>query len=123
MSSNSGPGYAKHPEHRVALVPERERVVVTVRGEVIADSRRAIRVEEGSYPPVEYIPREDVKMERLVRTEHHTYCPFKGEASYFGLAGGPTNAVWTYEKPYDEVRDIAGHVAFYPDKVDSIVVG
>jgi uncharacterized protein (DUF427 family) len=118
---NSGPGYAKHPEHRITTHPAKIRVQVTYRGEVIADTREAVAMEEGNYPIVYYVPREDVKMERLVRTSHTTYCPFKGHASYYSLAGGPENAVWSYEQPYDEVAVIRERLAFYPDKVDSIV--
>ena len=128
MASNSGPGYAKHPEHRVETKREARRVRVTFQGEIIADSERTIRLEEGTYAPVYYVPREDVKMDRFVRTEHHTECPFKGTASYFSLRGAQKgelveNAVWTYEHPYDEVAVIKDHVAFYPQKVDAISVG
>jgi uncharacterized protein (DUF427 family) len=108
------------------VTPAGVRVRVTFKGEVIADTRDAIRMEEtmqGSTPApvVYYIPRKDVKMERLARTSHRTYCPFKGHASYFSLAGGAENAVWSYEQPYDEVSAIRDALAFYPDKVDSIV--
>jgi uncharacterized protein (DUF427 family) len=121
--ANSGPGYAKYPDHRVAVLPERQRVKVIVGGEVIAESERAMRLEEGSYPPVHYLPRADVRMERLAKTDHSTHCPFKGDASYFSIVGGADNAVWSYEEPYDEVTAISGHLAFYPNKVDAIVVG
>jgi uncharacterized protein (DUF427 family) len=96
------------------------RVQVKFKGELIADSRDALVLEEGSYPPVFYFPRRDVKMERLARSTRETYCPFKGQASYFSLAGGPENAVWSYEQPYDEMSAIRELLAFYPDKVDSI---
>jgi uncharacterized protein (DUF427 family) len=124
MSRNSGPGYRQHPEHRVELEHTNERVRVTFNGEVIADTTDAIRLREANYPPVYYVPRRDVKMDRLVRTGYQTYCPFKGDASYFTLSRGRTaeNAVWSYEKPYDEVIDIKEHLAFYPDRVDSIAV-
>ncbi len=121
MSANSGPGYAKHPEHRITTDPATLRVRVTVGGQVIADTREAIAMKEGDYPVVYYVPRKDVKMDRLVRTAHTTYCPFKGHASYYSLAGGPENAVWSYEQPYDEVAVIKDRLAFYPSKVDSIV--
>jgi hypothetical protein len=71
-------------------------------------------------PVVYYFPRKDVKMERLVRTEHQTYCPFKGQASYYSMKDGPENAVWTYEQPYDEMLAIKEHLAFYPDKVEIV---
>lgn len=122
MSANSGPGYKKHPGYRILTKPAGARVKVTFRGEVIADTRDAIRMEEGEYPAVYYLPRQDVKMDRLGRSTHQTYCPFKGKASYFSLANGPENAVWTYEEPYDEVSVIKERLAFYADKVDSILV-
>jgi len=121
MNANRGPGYAKHPEHRITTDPATLRVRVTVGGQVIADTREAIAMKEGNYPVVYYVPRKDVKMDRLVRTAHTTYCPFKGHASYYSLAGGPENAVWSYEQPYDEVAVIKDRLAFYPSKVDSIV--
>ena len=101
------------------LSPAGVRVRVTFNGEVVADSREAIRLEEGAYPPVYYVPRKDVKMERLIRTSH---CPHKGDATYYSLANGRTarNAVWSYEQPLVQVQAIKDHLAFYPDKVDSI---
>jgi uncharacterized protein (DUF427 family) len=117
MSANSAPGFKNHPEHRIDTKPAGVRVRVTLDGQVIADSRDAIRLEEGKYPAVFYIPRKDVQMERLERTAHHTYCPFKGQASYFSLKNGADNAVWSYETPYDEMRSIKDLLAFYPDKV------
>jgi len=120
MKANSGPGYKKYPDHRITTKPAGVRVRVKLDGEVIADTRDAIRLEEGDYPAVYYFPRKDVKMERLVRSKHQTVCPFKGTASYYSLANGAENAVWTYETPYDEVNAIKERLAFYPDKVDSI---
>jgi uncharacterized protein (DUF427 family) len=127
MSANSGPGWKQYPDHRIATSPAGARVQVTFRGDVIADTRDAIRLEEamrGSTvaPVVYYIPRKDVKMDRLKRTSHRTYCPFKGQASYYSLADGPENAAWTYDEPYDEMRAIKEYLAFYPDKIDSITV-
>jgi uncharacterized protein (DUF427 family) len=123
MSANPAPGFAKRPDHRIVTAPAGKRVQVSLKGEVIADSADAVRMEEGSYPAVYYFPRKDVRMERLERTEHHTYCPFKGQASYYSLKGGPENAVWSYETPYDEMLAIRDLLAFYPDKVDSISIG
>ena len=122
MSSNSGPGYTSHPDHRVNVTPFRGRVVVEVAGEVIAESRAALVLHESTYPPVYYLPRSDVRMDRLTRSDHHSYCPFKGNASYFDLAGRASHAVWSYEQPYDEVREIREHLAFYPKYVDAIRV-
>ena len=121
MTANSGPGYRKHPEHRIQVKPAAVRVRVTFNGEVIADTREAVEMTEGDYPLVYYVPRKDVKMDRLIRSGHRTYCPFKGQASYFSLVDGPENAVWSYEQPYDEMLAIKEQLAFYPDKVDSIV--
>lgn len=101
----------------ITVQPEPRRVRVAIGDEVIAETREAVRMEEGSYAPVYYVPRKDVKMDRLVRTSHRTHCPFKGDASYFSIAGGPENAVWSYERPLQDVRSIAGRLAFYPDKV------
>jgi uncharacterized protein (DUF427 family) len=98
-------------------------VVVTVGGRVVADSRAALTLQEASYPPVHYVPRADVDMTLLQRTAHATYCPYKGDCAYYSVpAGGEraVNAVWTYEHPYDAVAAIRDHVAFYPDRVDSI---
>lgn len=123
MSANPSPGFAKRPDYRIVTAPAGERVVVRLKGKVIADSRDAVRLEEGKYPAVYYIPRKDVKMDRLARTSHTTYCPYKGQASYYSLKDGPENAVWSYEQPYDEMLAIKELLAFYPDKVDSIGVG
>ena len=92
---------------------------VRFNGEVIADSRDALRLDESSYPPVYYLPRRDVKMERLIRTSHTTHCPHKGDATYFSVCNGQTvrNAVWSYERPYEPVKAIRELLAFYPDKV------
>ncbi len=126
-SGHPAPGFAKHPDHRITTRPAGTHVQIRFEGETIADTREAVALEEpmgGSTvsPVVYYIPRKDVKMERLVRTSHHTYCPFKGDASYYSLKDGPENAAWTYEQPYDELRAIKDLLAFYPDKVDSITV-
>ncbi len=113
------------PDHPITIEPANARVVVTLAGKVIADSSSALTLREAQYPAVLYIPREDVDMNALARSTHTTYCPYKGECSYYSLpAGGErsVNAVWTYENPYDAVAPIREHVAFYPDRVDSIDV-
>jgi uncharacterized protein (DUF427 family) len=120
MSTNSGPGYKRNAEHRITTQTADTRVQVRANGELIADSRNAIELKEGTHPAVYYIPREDVRMDKLVRTSHETYCPFKGTASYYSFRNGAENAVWSYEQPYDEVLMIKGRLAFYPNKVDSI---
>lgn len=122
-AANPGPGYAKHPEHEIRCEASDERVLVRFAGEVIADSARAVVMHEGRYPPVHYFPRADVRMDLMQPTAHSTYCPFKGEASYFSITAADRtveNAVWSYETPYDEVLDLKDYVAFYSDKVDSI---
>ncbi|WP_342238261.1 DUF427 domain-containing protein [Inquilinus sp. OTU3971] len=111
------------PDHPITVTPNPGRVVVTVAGKVVADSRNALTLREASYPPVQYIPRRDVDMAALQRTDHASYCPYKGDAAYYSIpAGGErtVNAAWTYEAPYDAVAEIKDHVAFYPDRVDSI---
>jgi len=119
--SNPAPGFRKRPEHRIDTRPAGVRVQVKFKGELIADSRNALAMKEGDYPVVYYVPRADVKMERLARTSHRTHCPFKGDASYYSIANGPENAVWSYEQPYDEMTPIEGLLAFYPDKLEIAV--
>jgi len=90
---------------------------------VIADSSSALTLREADYPAVHYLPRTDVDMTALERTDHTSYCPFKGDAAYFSIpsAGEPgTNAVWTYESPYDAVSEIRDYVAFYANRVDAV---
>lgn len=120
-AANPAPGFRKVPRSHIVTRPARVRVRVTVKGELIADSRAAIEMKEGDYPAVLYLPRADVRMERLTRTAHTTHCPFKGDAVYFSIAGGPENAVWSYEQPYDEMLDIKDLLAFYPNKVEIAV--
>jgi uncharacterized protein (DUF427 family) len=106
--------------HPITIEPTLGRVVVRVGEQVVADTRSALTLQEASYPAVQYVPIDDVDPAVLRRTDSHTYCPYKGEASYYTLvtAGAQiTDAVWTYETPYDSVVEIAGHVAFYPQHV------
>jgi len=123
MGANSAPGWKTHPTHRVTTRPAGARVQVRVGGELIADTRDAVRLDEDGYPARYYIPRKDVKMERLARSDHTSACPFKGEASYYSIVGGPENAAWTYEQPYDEMAAIKELLAFYPDKVKIEALG
>ena len=98
-------------------------VVVTVGGKVIADTCEALTLREASYPPVQYIPRRDVDMTALTRSEHKTFCPYKGDSSDDSIPGGgdrSLNAVWTYETPFEATAQIKDYVAFYPDRVDEI---
>ena len=112
------------PDHPITIEENRARVTVSVAGRVVADTRHALTLREASYPPVQYIPRGDVDMSLLERTEHATYCPYKGDAAYYSIPIGGTrsaNAVWTYEAPYAAVAAIKDHLAFYRDRVDQKV--
>jgi len=111
------------PDHPITITTNPARVRVTLGGAVIADSARAVRLQEAAYPPVFYIPREDANMALLTRTTQSTHCPYKGDASYYTIeAGGRTakDAVWSYETPFPAMAEIAGHLAFYPNRVDAI---
>jgi uncharacterized protein (DUF427 family) len=111
------------PDHPISIETNPSRIEVMVGGQVIADTREALTLREASYPPVQYIPRRDVNMAALLRSEHTTYCPYKGDASYYSIpAGGDRslNAVWTYETPFEAMKQIEEYVAFYPDRVDEI---
>jgi len=111
--------------HPITVTPTEGRVVVARGDRTIADTTRALTLQESTYPAVQYVPLEDVDPAVLERTEHTTYCPFKGDAGYYSLVVGDDlaeNAVWTYDAPYDAVAQIAGHVAFYPDQV-AITIG
>jgi uncharacterized protein (DUF427 family) len=108
-------------DHPITVEPAGERVTVRVEGRVVADTTAALRLQEASYPPVYYVPIEDVDETVLERSSTSTYCPFKGNASYYRIVTGDTavdDAIWTYERPYSAVAEIAGHVAFYPDRVE-----
>jgi uncharacterized protein (DUF427 family) len=111
--------------HPLAIAPAGHRVRITHAGRVIADTRRALALKEAAYPVMHYIPREDVDMSALSRTDHTTHCPHKGDAVYYSIVVGDRvsdNAIWTYEAPFDAVREIAGHLAFYSQRVDAIEI-
>ncbi len=111
------------PDHPITIQLSTKHVLVTLGGRNIADTRAALSVKEAKYPEVLYIPRKDVDMTMLRRTEHHTYCPYKGDCSYYSIPMGgerSVNAVWTYESPYSAVAEIKDYLAFYPDRVDAI---
>jgi uncharacterized protein (DUF427 family) len=111
------------PAHPISIEQNRARVTVRAGGKVVATTTRALTVREAAYAPVQYIPRADVDMSLLQDTNHATYCPYKGECAYYSIGVGgekSINAVWTYPNPYDAVSEIRDHVAFYPDRVDSI---
>jgi uncharacterized protein (DUF427 family) len=112
------------PDHPITVEPTGARVVARIGEQIVADTTRALTLREANYPPVQYIPLDDVDPALLTDSATQTYCPYKGDASYYSLSGSGgelTDAVWTYREPYASVADIAGHVAFYPDKVDVVV--
>jgi len=117
--SNSGPGYARAPDHTLELAPKGRTCTATLNGVVIANSDTALIMHEGNYDPVLYFPLEDVRLDLATKTDHSTYCPFKGEASYWSFDGAE-NIAWSYEAPYDEMIEIKGYVAFYRDRLDSL---
>ena len=113
------------PDHPITIARNPGRVVVTFGGKTVADTRNALTLREASYPPVQYIPRADVDMSVFSRTQTSTHCPYKGDASYFSAeAGGKAvrDAAWSYERPFEAVAEIRDHLAFYPERVDSIEV-
>src|SRR5690606_2827131 len=112
------------PDHPITVTPTAPRVTVALGATVIADSRAALTLQESTYPAVQYLPRADVDMSLLERTDHRTHCPYKGDATYFSVvAAGAAgeNAVWTYESPHPAVAPIEEHLAFYPDRVQITV--
>jgi uncharacterized protein (DUF427 family) len=117
---SSRPVLTPSADHPITVASNPQRIVIKVGDSVIADTHEALTLREANYPAVQYIPRKDVNMSLLARSDHTSYCSFKGHANYFNLkAFGDrgANAVWTYEAPYPAVAAIAGHVAFYPDRV------
>ena len=113
------------PDHPITISPANGMVRVTVAGTIVAESPGALLLEEKGYSPVYYLPRDDADMSLLVRTEHYTYCPYKGDCSYYSIPIGGSqseNAVWTYERPHEAVASIREYLAFYPSRVDAIEV-
>lgn len=111
-------------EHPITVTPTPGRVVVRVNGEIVADTRAALTLQESTYPAVQYIPIEHVNRQVLMPSATSTYCPFKGDAGYYSVHMGDVtvdDAVWFYAEPYPAVGEIAGHVAFYPDKAEVTV--
>ena len=111
------------PQHQISIQRNPARVVVSVAGRVAADTRNALTLCEAGYPPVQYIPPGDVDFSQLERSDHVTYCPYKGNCNYYSVPGGgekSINAAWSYEDPFPAVEQIRGYVAFYPERVDEI---
>jgi uncharacterized protein (DUF427 family) len=111
------------PDHPITIMPNPKKVRVTFAGETVAETIRALILKEADYPAIQYIPRKDARMNLLRQTKQTSHCPYKGDASYFSIETDrqtAANAVWSYEHPNPAVAEIAGHLAFYPDRVDSI---
>jgi uncharacterized protein (DUF427 family) len=122
---NPAPGFARQPDRIMEYTPVGKRVRVIFDGEVIGDTQAAIALQEADYPVGYYIPRSDVRMDLMRRTDHSSHCPFKGDASYWTLetsGKSAENAVWSYETPFDEAEVINGYLSFYGSKVDAIEV-
>jgi uncharacterized protein (DUF427 family) len=120
------PRYVPGPDHPITITPTGERVVVTVAGKVVADTTNALSLREATYPVVQYVPLSDVDRSLLERTDTQTYCGYKGDASYYSIPIGgdkSVDAIWEYQDPSEAVAQIKDHVAFYPDRVDSITIG
>ena len=113
------------PDHPITVTPSHDRVVVTVAGKVVADTRNALALQEATYPAVHYVPLADVDQTLLEPSTTESYCPYKGDATYYSVAVGgekAADAVWEYRAPYGPVAAIKDHVAFYPDRVDAISI-
>jgi uncharacterized protein (DUF427 family) len=111
------------PDHPITVTPNASRVRVIFAGKTIADTTRALTLAEASYPPVQYIPRDDVDMSALTPSSHASHCPYKGDASYFTISvdgKNSNNAAWSYQRPYPAMKQIAGYLAFYPNRVDTL---
>lgn len=113
--------YDEHPEHTLDLEPQPGIARATFQGEVVAESRRAVRLLEGKYAAAVYFPQADVRMDLLRKTSHSSHCPFKGDASYWSIGSEPgagENAAWGYEAPFDQMRGLKDLISFYTDRVD-----
>jgi len=122
-SSATRPIKIPGPDHPITIEPSSHHLVIRIAGRRVAETRAALTLREARYPAVQYIPRKDVDMALLERTDHTTYCPYKGECAYYSIpigGGRSVNAVWSYESPYPAVAAIKDHLAFYPDRVDAI---
>ena len=111
------------PDHPITITPHGKRVRVMLGGMIVAETTRALSLKEASYPAVLYVPRADIEADLFEPTDRTTHCPYKGDASYWTITAGGLvrkNAAWSYETPFPATAAIAGHVAFYPDKVDAI---
>jgi uncharacterized protein (DUF427 family) len=108
-------------DYPIVIEPIADRIAISLSGRVIADTQQALTLYEAGYPPIHYIPRQDVNMTLLERTDYSTYCPYKGECAYYSVPLGGTrciNVAWTYEDPYPAVRRIKDHLAFQFNQID-----
>lgn len=111
------------PDHPITISANHNRVRVIMAGKAVADTTHALTLKEADYPPVQYIPRADADFTLLTRTAHASHCPYKGDASYYSIVIADRtaeNAVWSYEQPHPAMKEIAGYLAFYPNRVDAI---
>lgn len=111
------------PDHPITIKPNPKRVRAVVGGVIVAETTQALTLKEASYPAVIYVPRADIEADLFETSERRSHCPYKGEASYLSITAGGLvrrDAAWSYETPSPAMSAIAGHVAFYPDKVDAI---
>ena len=115
--TNSGPGFAHAPDYALVLEPAVKTYSAVLNDITIASSDNAIVMREGDYPQVIYFPPSDVRLDLASKTDHSTYCPFKGDASYWSFEGAE-NIAWSYQTPYDEMTGIKDYVAFYSDRLD-----
>ncbi len=125
MTTEAKPVKLPGPDHPITITPASAHVRVQVGGRTVADTHRALSLQEADYPAVLYLPRQDVDQSLLERTDHTSYCPYKGDASYYSIPVGgekSVNAIWTYENPHEAMAEIRDYVAFYPDRVDEISV-
>lgn len=119
MSMTERPVLQPTAAHPITITPTAGRVTVTVNGQVVAETSDALTLQESNYPAVQYIPLADVDRSALTRSTTTSYCPYKGDAGYYHV-GDVEDVIWTYEQPYPAVAEIAGRVAFYPDKADIV---
>ncbi len=116
------PGFDKHPNYQLEFLACPKRIRATFNGETIVDSTAALILRESRHVPVYYFPQTDVRLDLMAPTDHSTYCPFKGEASYHSLTVGDRqdlNVMWTYRDPYVEFLALEGHSGFYWSKMDA----
>ena len=112
------------PDHPITIAADGVHVVAKVNGQVVADTTAALTLQESTYPPAYYVPLSDVDQAVLKASTTTTYCPYKGDASYYSVStpdGEVEDAMWTYTQPYDAVSEIAGYVSFYGDRVELTV--